>query len=109
MPVVQFGPAGVTSGVNEFSLGLVVESVSWSNVLTSCSYPHGEEAAMALVINGKCICCDVCLPECPNDAISAGEEIFVIDQKKCTQCVGFYDYPQCIEVCPTEAVDEVPA
>jgi ferredoxin len=51
----------------------------------------------------------VCLPECPNGAISAGEEIFYIDQKKCTLCVGFYDRPQCIEVCPVEAVDVVAA
>jgi ferredoxin len=68
-----------------------------------------EETTMFLVINGKCICCDVCLPECPNGAISAGEEIFYIDQKKCTLCVGFYDRPQCIEVCPVEAVDVVAA
>jgi ferredoxin len=49
---------------------------------------------MALMITDECINCDVCEPECPNDAISQGEEIYVIDPAKCTECVGHFDEPQ---------------
>lgn len=59
---------------------------------------------MALMINDDCISCDVCVPECPNESISAGEDIFVIDAGKCTECVGFFDSPQCVEVCPVDAI-----
>ena len=48
---------------------------------------------MALMITDECINCDVCEPECPNDAISMGPEIYVIDPKKCTECVGHFDEP----------------
>ena len=59
---------------------------------------------MALIITDECINCDVCEPECPNGAISQGEEIYVIDSKKCTECVGHYDVPQCVEVCPVDCI-----
>ncbi len=59
---------------------------------------------MALIITDECINCDVCEPECPNDAISAGEEIYVIDPKKCTECVGHFDEPQCRKVCPVDCI-----
>ncbi|MEQ1814766.1 MAG: YfhL family 4Fe-4S dicluster ferredoxin [Candidatus Nitrotoga sp.] len=59
---------------------------------------------MALLITDECINCDVCEPECPNDAISQGETIYVIDPKKCTECVGHYNMPQCVEVCPVECI-----
>jgi len=59
---------------------------------------------MALMITDECINCDVCEPECPNDAISPGDEIYVIDPEKCTECVGFYDEPQCVEVCPVDCI-----
>jgi len=49
---------------------------------------------MALKITEECINCDVCEPECPNEAISQGDEIYVIDPDKCTECVGHYDEPQ---------------
>ena len=55
---------------------------------------------MALMITDECINCDVCEPECPNDAISMGEEYYEIDPHKCTECVGHFDEPQCVEVCP---------
>ena len=57
---------------------------------------------MALKITEECINCDVCEPECPNEAISAGEEYYVIDPNRCTECVGHFDTPQCVEVCPVE-------
>ena len=59
---------------------------------------------MALMITDECINCDVCEPECPNDAISQGDTIYVIDPNKCTECVGHYDTPQCREVCPVDCI-----
>ena len=59
---------------------------------------------MALLITDECINCDVCEPECPNEAIYQGDEIFVIDPKKCTECVGHFDEPQCVEVCPIDCI-----
>jgi ferredoxin len=59
---------------------------------------------MALLITDECINCDVCEPECPNEAISQGEEIYVIDPHRCTECVGHYDEPQCRKVCPVDCI-----
>ena len=59
---------------------------------------------MALIITDECINCDVCEPECPNDAIYQGEEIYEIDPLKCTECVGHYDEPQCQQVCPIDCI-----
>ena len=59
---------------------------------------------MALFINDLCINCDVCEPECPNQAISQGPSIYLIDPRKCTECVGHFDQPQCVEVCPVECI-----
>ena len=59
---------------------------------------------MALKITDQCINCDVCEPECPNDAIFMGEEIYQIDPAKCTECVGHFDQPQCREVCPVDCI-----
>jgi len=59
---------------------------------------------MALMITDECINCDVCEPECPNNAISAGDEIYVIDFSRCTECVGHYDEPQCVSVCPVDCI-----
>ena len=59
---------------------------------------------MALMITDECINCDVCEPECPNSAISQGEEIYVIDSKLCTECVGHFDKPQCQIVCPVDCI-----
>ena len=59
---------------------------------------------MALIITDECINCDVCEPECPNEAISQGEEIYIIASNLCTECVGHYDVPQCIEVCPVDCI-----
>lgn len=59
---------------------------------------------MALFITDECINCDVCEPECPNGAISQGEEIYVIDPNLCTECVGHFNTPQCQEVCPVDCI-----
>jgi ferredoxin len=57
---------------------------------------------MATMITEECINCGVCEPECPNEAISEGEETFVIDPQLCTECVGFHETEQCAEVCPVD-------
>ncbi len=59
---------------------------------------------MALIITDECINCDVCEPECPNEAIYQGEEIYEIDPDKCTECVGHFDEPQCQQVCPVDCI-----
>ena len=64
---------------------------------------------MALLITDDCINCDVCEPECPNEAISQGAEIYVIEASKCTECVGHFDVPQCREVCPVDCIPVNPA
>ncbi|MDX1250706.1 MAG: YfhL family 4Fe-4S dicluster ferredoxin [Gammaproteobacteria bacterium] len=63
---------------------------------------------MALMITDECINCDVCEPECPNGAISQGESIYVINPNLCTECVGHYDTPQCVEVCPVDCIPKSP-
>jgi ferredoxin len=59
---------------------------------------------MALMITDDCINCDVCESECPNQAISQGPEIYVIGPDKCTECVGHFDEPQCVAVCPVSCI-----
>lgn len=59
---------------------------------------------MALMITDECINCDVCEPVCPNEAISQGPEIYVIHPQLCTECVGHFDQPQCVEVCPIDCI-----
>ena len=39
---------------------------------------------MSLLITEDCVNCGVCEPECPNEAISEGDDIFVIDWEHCT-------------------------
>jgi ferredoxin len=63
---------------------------------------------MSLIITDECINCDVCEPECPNEAIFMGEEIYEIEWQKCTECVGHYDEPQCVEVCPVDCIPKDP-
>lgn len=63
---------------------------------------------MSLFITDECINCDVCEPECPNSAITQGEEIYEIAPELCTECVGHFDEPQCVEVCPVDCIPEDP-
>jgi len=64
---------------------------------------------MALQISEECINCGVCEPECPNGAISLGEEIYQIEPQLCTECVGHFEDNQCQQICPVDciAVDPV--
>lgn len=59
---------------------------------------------MALLIEASCINCDMCEPECPNKAITLGDVIYEIDPDKCTECLGHYDEPTCVKVCPIDCV-----
>lgn len=59
---------------------------------------------MALFITDECINCDVCEPECPNEAIYMGPEIYEINPELCTECVGHFDTQQCVDVCPVECI-----
>jgi len=57
---------------------------------------------MAYKITEECINCAACEPECPNEAITASDEIYIIDPNKCTECVGHFDESQCAAVCPVD-------
>lgn len=59
---------------------------------------------MSLIITDECINCDVCEPECPNGAITQGEEIYEINPDLCTECVGHYETSQCVDVCPVDCI-----
>ena len=63
---------------------------------------------MALKITEDCINCDMCEPECPNQAISLGDDIYEIDVERCTECIGHYDEPQCVACCPIDCVEQDP-
>ena len=64
---------------------------------------------MALMITDDCINCDVCEPECPNEAIFMGPLIYQINPAKCTECVGHFNEPQCQQVCPVACIPVDPA
>lgn len=59
---------------------------------------------MALKITDECINCDVCEPVCPNQAIFQGETIYEIHPSRCTECVGHFNEPQCVSVCPVNCI-----
>ncbi len=59
---------------------------------------------MPLKIVDDCTSCDACVPVCPNEAISPGDVIYIIDADKCTECVGTDSDPQCVSVCPVDSI-----
>jgi ferredoxin len=59
---------------------------------------------MSLKITDECINCDVCEPVCPNTAIYQGADIYEINPDLCTECVGHFDEPQCVSVCPVDCI-----
>lgn len=63
---------------------------------------------MALMIVDTCINCDACEPVCPNQAIYAGDEYYQIDPERCTECVGHFASPQCVQVCPVDCIPPDP-
>ena len=64
---------------------------------------------MALYITEACTNCDMCEPECPNQAIYMGDKVYEINPDLCTECVGFYEEPTCVRVCPINCIFEDPA
>ena len=67
----------------------------------SCAVAAGQsDFIVSLKITELCINCDVCEPACPNQAISQGLEFYEIDPARCTECVGHFDVPQCVALCP---------
>lgn len=63
---------------------------------------------MALYITEECTSCGACETECPNQAISEGESVYVINPELCTECVGFFAETQCVGVCPTDCIQQNP-
>jgi ferredoxin len=63
---------------------------------------------MALMITEECINCDVCEPECPNQAIFMGANTYEINPALCTECVGHFEEPQCVQVCPVACIPQHP-
>ena len=61
---------------------------------------------MAMKIVDDCINCAACEADCPNQGISRDEAvgIFKIDPERCTECVGAFDSPRCVEVCPVDCI-----
>ncbi len=54
------------------------------------------------IIASLCTACAACEAECPNVAISEKNGVFVINSKKCTECLGHFDSPQCVAACPVD-------
>ncbi len=52
---------------------------------------------MAFFIEDTCIACGVCVPECPTEAISEGDPVYIIDPDNCIDCGA------CADVCPTDS------
>jgi len=87
--------AGEDCNGNRFSLGC-------SNFNSLVRARRGRLVVLATMITSDCINCGACEPECPNNAITQGEDIYVIDPLLCTECVGFHDYEACAAVCPAD-------
>jgi ferredoxin len=54
------------------------------------------------IVAGQCTSCTACEALCPNEAISEKGSTFVIDPAKCTECIGHFDEPQCVAICPVD-------
>ena len=52
---------------------------------------------MAYKISDECIACGACAAECPTEAISEGDGIYVIDADQCIDCGS------CADACPVDA------
>jgi len=75
-----------------------------SILTTARRFDNQTTTAMSLKITEECTFCGACEPECPVNAISAGTDIYVIDESACTECEGYADQPACASVCPAECI-----
>lgn len=55
---------------------------------------------MAYVIDDSCVSCGSCEPQCPVEAISAGDSQYNIDADTCIDCGA------CAGVCPTSSISQ---
>ncbi len=55
---------------------------------------------MAHVITDDCTSCGACADSCPVEAISEGDDKYVIDPDTCTDCGA------CVDTCPVGAIEE---
>ena len=55
---------------------------------------------MAYKIGGDCIQCGACAAECPVNAISEGDDRYVIDADACVEC------GTCKDTCPNGAISD---
>ncbi|MTI95073.1 MAG: 4Fe-4S dicluster domain-containing protein [Firmicutes bacterium] len=55
---------------------------------------------MAYKITDACIQCGACVDTCPTEAISEGDDKYIIDADTCIDCGA------CVDSCPTEAIEE---
>jgi ferredoxin len=88
--------ASYTPGGSPWLIGIIAEALGAGRTLAFASL------AMATHITDACINCGACVPECPNEAISEGDGVYVIDSTLCTECVGFNEKEACQAVCPVE-------
>jgi ferredoxin len=63
---------------------------------------------MSFYITEECISCGACEPECPNQAISEGKSIYVINPDLCTECIGSYESSRCALICPVDSCQPDP-
>lgn len=70
--------------------------------LAARSHSSREQTMAYKIVASQCTSCSACEAECPNVAISEKGGTFVIDPKKCTECIGYFDAPQCVAVCPVD-------
>lgn len=63
---------------------------------------------MAYRIDSDCTARGECLSTCPNDAIGKGASIYRIEPLLCTECVGYAEEPQCVEICPEDVIHLAP-
>jgi ferredoxin len=52
---------------------------------------------MAYYITDDCIMCEACVEECPEGAITMGDDKAIIDPDLCK------DHAACVDVCPVDA------
>ena len=63
---------------------------------------------MALAILDDCVSCDMCVGECPNQAIGKTASIYRIDPDKCTECDGVSERPRCVSICAVDCIQPSP-
>jgi ferredoxin len=69
-------------------------------------FERKEVNPMAMKITDECISCGACESECPVEAISAGDDIYIIDPDVCVECEGYFDTSQCVDVCPVDCIEK---